>query len=284
MLLRYTTSMPAKSDRALLEQNWITEWREIYREIAASSPNEGFVAFEPSHPYFRKDYFLRCPCCQTKVDALEQKSLLELQKRLWMAAKAIKQLHQTPTSFWDTYAQGIMQILLKSRVYSPITDGKIPDFAMWSCDVCIESGKAEFANFENAILLIQVGNSAPFFYFDYQLRCAHCQKNFTYTKGEQRWAHEEFIINHESNLRECRNCRRAENRARWVKQTTQTTMTMARAEPTFENLEKAALWLLKIADPRALLYLQRAKNKAPSLEQRQILEAHIATLNQAAVL
>jgi hypothetical protein len=60
--------------------------------------------------------------------------------------------------------------------------------------------------------------------------------------------------------------------AGWLEHQQQTAIAATRQEPNFANLRKAAIFLLENQDQRALLYLHRAKNKAPTLEEQAEIE------------
>jgi hypothetical protein len=267
--------MPAESDRKLLEQGWIEEWRTRYRETLNSSVAEDFQPFEPSHPHFREEYVLHCPCCSTKVQVLDQVHLLELQRKWSVAHDVLDKIYrrryphytyrfQNPIKLFQVYTQNFQR-----------HNRQIPMYGMWTCDTCILSGKAEIADFENAFTINHSGGSAPYFYFDYDIECEACQKNFTYTKGQQRWAYETFVISANSNLQECPECRREKHRLKNLQQLVH----LSRTDPEpFEHLHKASQLMLKYNDPRSLEYLRRAKNKAPNFELKQILERQISEL------
>ncbi len=155
---------------------------------------------------------------------------------------------------------------------------KIP-FALrdWACDACVTSGLAIVAHFETIFLLNLQCSSGhrPYYYFDYNIWCSTCQKEFVYNKNQQRWAHQEYIISGYATLRDCPQCRKIKNKTRWHQQVLQSTIALARAKPSFENLLKASQLLLEYTDPRALRYLRQAKNKALNREQKTILEVQI---------
>ncbi len=148
-------------------------------------------------------------------------------------------------------------------------------YGMWACDTCISSGKAEIADFEHAFILEHSGGNAPYFYFDYDIKCEACQKDFTYTKGQQRWAYETFVISAKSNLQKCPECRLKEHRLKNLQQLVH----LSRTDPNpFEHLHKASQLMLEYNDSRSLEFLRRAKNKAPNLELKQELERQITEL------
>jgi hypothetical protein len=268
--------MAAKSDKHLLEAGWILEWRRVFRESLISGNDFGFQPFEPSHPRFREEYLLRCPCCQMQVQALEQKNLIHLQKQLWIGLKVYSDMfqHWNHRLHSDYYELQFMKWLPQITYNSPLVQ-QLRGLQAWVCEQCVEVGRADLANFENTLTLLLAGSSAPFFYFDYQIKCDTCQVPFLYSREQQHWAYETFVIHSNSYLRNCALCRRAKNYRLWNLRTLQDAISLARAEPTFENLFKASQILLENADSRALDYLRRAKNKAPSLEVRQKLEQQI---------
>ena len=85
--------MSAKSDREFLELDWIADWREHFRAAQNSSLVNKFIPFEPAHPSFRDEYVLHCPCCDKKVQVLEQQSLIDLQRKFWIAKYVDAQQH-----------------------------------------------------------------------------------------------------------------------------------------------------------------------------------------------
>ena len=255
--------MAAKSDKHLLEEAWVLEWRKLYRRIAKQKLQD----FKPKLTKKQEVLYLNaCPCCHNEVYVFRQKGLQNLDRNFIKATKALSELEGT-TRLWFSYTQGhIFELTRRSWRWQD-----------WVCDDCLTSETAEVADFENAFLLnIQkYGQIRPYFYFDHTQKCSTCQKEFVYTKSQQRWAHETFVIEYEARLNDCFDCRKKKNHQLWLEKTTQEAVTLARAEPTFENLFKASQILLGNADPRALDYLRRAKNKAPSLKERQKLEQQI---------
>jgi Probable zinc-ribbon domain len=278
--------MAAKSDRKLLEKSWVEEWRTHYREAQNSSADQVFQPFEPSSPQTREDYVVHCPCCLTKVQALDQKSLLELQRQLQMATGLFKKIYlEKHPHFTDGFTEQFSHLFAKRMKFILTFEQYLSKEntwrrqrlydAMWACDVCLSSAKAEVANFENAFIISCGWGLAPYFYFDYNITCNTCQKDFTYTKQEQRWAYETLVISAHSVLQECSECRRKKHDQHVFQQL----LHLARTAPEpFEHLYKVSQLMLQYNDPRSLEYLRRAKNKAPSLEQKQILERQISEL------
>ncbi len=253
--------MPAKSDRHLLETDWISEWQKRFRQRNKRILN----LFKPNlKQKERAEYMVSCPCCKQQVRILEQHGLQDLNDNFVKALEALI----TPT--WFTYSNGDLFDWVK-----------VP-FALrdWACDACITAERAEIADFETIFLLNlqSSGGHRPYFYFDYGLQCSTCQIEFIYSKGQQRWAHQAYIISGYSALHDCRDCRKTKNQALWQKQMLQNAITLARAEPSFENLFNTSQLLLENADPRALEFLRQAKNKAPSLEQKAHLENQIRSV------
>jgi hypothetical protein len=278
--------MTARSDRKLLEKAWVEAWRTHYREALNSSVEQEFQPFEPSYPHTREDYVVHCPCCLIKVQALDQKSLLELQSQLHMATTLFKKIYlekypHLTDGFMEQFSQlfadrmkfilTFEQFLSKDNIWLR----QRLNYAMWACDGCLSSGKAEVANFENAFIINCGWGLAPYFYFDYNIKCDTCQNDFTYTKAEQRWAYETLIISAHSILQECLECRRKKHDQHVFQQL----LHLARTAPEpFEHLHKVSQLMLEHNDPRSLEYLRCAKNKAPNFEQKQILERQISEL------
>jgi Probable zinc-ribbon domain len=278
--------MAAKSDRKLLERSWVEQWRTQYREALNSSVEDEFQPFEPSQPHTREDYVVRCPCCLTKLQALDQKSLLELQGKQFTATVLFKKIYlEKYPHFTDgltdqlahLFADRMKFVLTFEQYLSKDNTWRRQrlNYAMWACDDCLSSGKAEVANFENAFIISCGCGLAPYFYFDYDIKCDTCQKDFTYTKEEQRWAYETLIISAHSILQHCSECRRKKHEQHVFQQR----LHLARTAPEpFEHLQKVSQLMLEHNDPRSLEYLRRAKNKAPNLELKQILERQIKEL------
>ncbi len=250
--------MPAVSERHLLETDWFLECQALLTKFK-DFPIEEFQNLDDLQGDFA------CPCCKREIVISKQHNLQNLHQQFFRAAYVLETLYRVPSS-WYSYSH---------RNFYSWFQGDYP-WQGWACDDCIEEGISEVANFGIAFLLnLQArGSRRPYFYFDHTYTCSTCNKAFVYTKGEQRWANEIFVISLDSNLNDCIECRRTKNRKRWL----QKIVTLARAEPTFENLESAAELLFKYQDPRALEYLRRAKNKAPNLEQRLLLETKISAL------
>jgi hypothetical protein len=278
--------MPAKSDRKLLERSWVQEWRTRYRETLNSSAEQEFQAFEPSQPQTREDYVVHCPCCLTKVQALEQKALLEFQRQLYTATGLFKKIYlEKHPHFTDGFTAHFSQLFADRMKFILTFEQYLSkdntwrrqrlNYAMWACDDCLSSAKAEVANFENAFIIRCGWGLAPYFYFDYNITCDTCQKDFTYTKQEQRWAYETLVISAHSVLQQCSECRRKNHDQHVFQQL----LHLARTAPEpFEHLHKASQLMLEHNDPRSLEFLRRAKNKAPSLELKQELERQISEL------
>ena len=154
----------------------------------------------------------------------------------------------------------------------------------WACDECLANQFAEKAQFEQAFLLTDMHHSmthwgypSQYFYFDYKLVCDSCDKEFVYYKGEQRWFRESLVLYAESTLRECKACRlekRQRNRIDHLIHLTKTD-----PDP-FQYLEIVTDLMLRFSDPRTLEYLRRAKNKAPTPQQRRKFEEKIALLKE----
>ncbi len=269
--------MSAKSDRKLLEQGWIEEWRMRYREALNSSVTEDFQPFEPSHSYFREDYVLNCPCCSTKVQILDQTHLLELQRKWFVVSNVMNKMYQNKYPYYlDLCLKYIENIQFhENRIGENWGKRQLPTFVMWACDACVLNGKSEIANFENVFIINRSEGKAPYFYFDYEINCQTCRKDFTYTKGQQRWAYETFVISANSTLQDCPECRRIKHQLKNLQELVHLSRT---APEPFEHLRKASQLMLEYNDPRSLEFLRRAKNKAPNLEQKQILERQIAEL------
>jgi hypothetical protein len=269
--------MAARSDRHLLEAGWVSEWRERFRAALDSSLVDEFVPFEPAHPSFRDEYILHCPCCHKKVQVLEQQSLLELQRKRWLAvcaslpansenAKSSAEINQSWMQYLRELDQGFPWI---GRFHGP------PD---WACDECVSSAVAESADFEESYIFHNTGYwgySHQNFYFDQKLNCNLCNEEFTYSKGEQRWLDESFVLSTNSRMTHCKACRlekRERNRIAPLIHLTKTD-----PDP-FPFLEIVTDLMLRFNDPRALLYLRRAKNRAPTTEKRREYEVKIAAL------
>jgi Probable zinc-ribbon domain len=260
---------------------WIAQWREAFRAARSEERDVGFRLVDASHPSFRKDYVLRCPCCHDKVQILEQESIIRLQKLLWIASSI------SPTYDYDSVqrsfggaAEGFIQWAKRCDQYFPWSDGwSLP---LWACDACIASGRAENADFEHAWLMSLMydgGSSYPYFYFDHERTCDTCHKPFVYTKGEQRWAHEVFVVKAYNTLRSCPTCRREKRDQHRLQRLVHHSRTDADPYPAL--LEVLAL-MRRFDDPRLLGFLRRAKNKAPTLEERHRLEAEIAEVTSSA--
>ncbi len=264
--------MPVKSDRRYLEGSWAQEWLLAYRAAVASDDNFGFQPFDASHPNFRNDYIARCPCCQTKVQTIEQQSLLHIQRNLWIAAVVRRQMYKYSdlpiTSLGDAGQQFMLYSIRDTNQRSPSDFRLSPQ--RWACDACISSGRAEYADFEIAYRM-----GSPFVYFDYLLQCFTCEEEFVYTRGEQRWAYEVFVINQYSHITTCKTCRHAKRDRKRL----DNLIYLARTDANpFKYLKTAAALMQQFDDPRTREYLCRAKNKAPTLEERQQLEVEIAML------
>ncbi len=262
--------MPAKSERHLLEAAWIPTWQVLFRQRMKTpqqkSPKPKGKA--------REKYLLNCPCCGSQVYLLEQNALWHLQWQLQSAIDALK-AQGNPTSSYFYY--------LNNDLFS-WTQHPHP-WREWVCDDCIATRRAEVANFEILFILNlhNYGQRRPYFYFDQTQTCITCQKPFVYSKSEQRWAHETYVIEVNARLKDCAACRKNQYHQQKLEATTRDVITQARAEPTFENLLKASQILLENTDPRAIEFLRRAKNKAPSLEQKQRLEQQIFEWNKFAI-
>lgn len=268
-------AMAARSDSHLLEAGWVAEWRERFRAALTSSLVDEFVPFAPAHPSLRDEYILHCPCCHKKVQILEQQSLLKLQRKRWLAEYVEAQQYSNTPKSSDKVNQQWLNFL-KSYPWSRDSDSWIE----WACDTCISSHLAEFADFEIVYILAKNYDfiSRPYFYFDQMKICHVCQKQFAYTAGEQRWANEILVISEYSSLSDCKSCRlekRERNRIAPL-------IHLTRIDPDpFPYLEIVTDLMLRFNNPRALLYLRRAKNKAPTVEKRREYEARIALLERA---
>ncbi len=249
--------MPAKSDKHVLEAAWIPEWRKVIRQ----SKKRLLPLYKPNlKQHQRAEFLLFCPCCGQPTRILEQAGLQDLNYQLIQAVLALEGLAQ---KVWFTYQNGDLFDWIK-----------VP-FALriWACDACLVSKKAELADFETIFLLnLQTdGGHRPYFYFDQVLGCNTCQRNFLHPKQYQRFVHERYMVS-DTKLQNCPDCQRKKNWRYWLEEIL---LPKTHRNPSYENLLKASRILLGNADPRALDFLRRAKNKAPSLEERQKLEQQI---------
>jgi hypothetical protein len=254
--------MAAKSDKYLLEQDWVLEWKRLFKTLSRDNKTKSKtrVSHKP-----RTKLLVNCPCCSSQVYAPEQQGLHNLQLQLQVAHEAMY-VKNNRVSPLVVYSENVFLWVQKPYPWR-----------YWACDTCLTTGRAQLADFETAFVLNSrtYGQIRPYFYFDQTINCRTCRKDFVYTKAQQRWAHETYVIEYEARLNNCYACRKKQNRQLWLEKTTQEAITLARAEPTFENLHKASQMLIKNADPRALYYLRRAKNKAPSFDERAKLELQI---------
>ena len=151
----------------------------------------------------------------------------------------------------------------------------------WACDECISSAVAESADYEEAYIFRNtgyLGYSHQNFYFDHGLNCDLCNKKFTYSKGEQRWLDESFVLSTDSRTIHCKSCRFEKHERNRIP----SLIHLIKTDPNpFAYYEIVTELMLRFNDPRALEYLRRAKNKAPTPQQRHEFEEKIALLERA---
>ncbi len=250
--------MAAKSDKHLLEADWIPEWRKVFQQ----RQKRILDLYRPNlKQYERHDFQVTCPCCGLKVRILEQRSLQDLNEAF---VSAVEVLARQARVVWFSYLNGDLFHWVKI----PFT------LRIWACDNCVKAGRAELANFETIFLLNlqSAGGHRPYFYFDQTMICHTCLKEFLVTKSWQRWAHQQYIISSDAKRHNCPDCQKSKIRQHWLEHI------LIPANPTFDNLYQASQILLEFSDPRALIFLRRAKNKAKNLEQKARLEAQILKL------
>ena len=273
--------MGVKSNRhSLLEAGWAVEWRERFRAALNSSLINEFVPFAPDDAMTRDEFILHCPCCHKKVQVLEQWSILELQRKRWLAVCASSQMNPRDAKPSMEVNRSWMQYLREQDqgfpwigcFYGP------PD---WACDECISSAVAESADYEEAYIFRNTGYwgySHQNFYFDHGLNCDLCNKKFTYTKGEQRWLDESFVLSTDSRTIHCKSCRLEKHERNRIP----SLIHLIKTDPNpFAYYEIVTELMLRFNDLRALEYLRRAKNKAPTPQQRHEFEEKIALLERA---
>ena len=187
--------MPAKSDKHLLEGAWVEAWKLVFLQ----RNQEFLLDYRPNlKQKERLEFQVKCPCCQTVVGILEQKGLQALNRCFLKATEVFAQLPDTNLA-WFQYKNGDLFDWIKVPFVLRI----------WACDACLKTKRAEIANFETVFILnLQAkGGHRPYFYFDIVQGCITCGQTFNFSKNQQRWANEIYVVRAYAPPLECPECR-----------------------------------------------------------------------------